>query len=171
MLIRKCTLEDLPHLTRLYGQVVEYLEQTVNFPRWKPGVYPCEATIREAICQEEQYACIADGVFLGAFRLNHDPQGDVSGCNWSEVSGTPGVIHTLATSPTAYGQGIGKAMVDFCIHLCRQQGDPGIRIDVVPDNYPARHLYEAKGFRFVDEADLHRGLPDIPVFALYEYVF
>ncbi len=35
-------------------------------------------------------------------------------------------------------------------------------------NYPARQLYEKKGFTFAGDADLDRGIEEIPIFSLYE---
>ena len=53
----------------------------------------------------------------------------------------------------------------------KKSGAKGIRLDVVPTNYPARRFYEKHGFAFVEERDLGRSFDDIPTFCLYEYHF
>ena len=63
---------------------------------------------------------------------------------------------------------IGRFMVDYCTSKAQADGYKAVRLDVVPDNIPARKLYEKAGFRFAGEKDLQRGIEEIPTFALYE---
>ena len=62
-------------------------------------------------------------------------------------------------------------MVKYCIDYAREHGFKAIRLDVVPENIPARRLYERLGFTFAGEKDLKRDIEDIPTFALYELNF
>ena len=62
-------------------------------------------------------------------------------------------------------------MVAYCINNARSKGDKGIRLDVVPNNIPAKRLYESWGFRYVGDADLERGIEEIPLFSMYERNF
>ena len=39
----------------------------------------------------------------------------------------------------------------------------------MPDNEPARKLFEKNGFTYAGDADLELDPGDIPVFSLYEY--
>ncbi|MBR2955616.1 MAG: hypothetical protein IKC54_00275 [Clostridia bacterium] len=50
-------------------------------------------------------------------------------------------------------------------------GYKGVRVDVVPGNFPARNLYEKMGFTYAGEKDLNRGYDHIPTFQLLEYNF
>jgi RimJ/RimL family protein N-acetyltransferase len=47
----------------------------------------------------------------------------------------------------------------------------GVRVDVVPGNFPARNLYEKMGFTYAGEYDLKRGIEHIPTFQLLEFSF
>ena len=47
-------------------------------------------------------------------------------------------------------------------------GYKAFRTDIVPENIPARRFYEKNGFTYAGEADLERGIEDIPVFGLLE---
>ena len=53
----------------------------------------------------------------------------------------------------------------------REDGYKALRLDVVPDNIPARRLFEKNGFVYAGDADLGRGYDEIPVFSLYELSF
>ena len=56
------------------------------------------------------------------------------------------VIHALAVDPERSGTGLGKELVRFCIDTAKQSGYKAIRLDIVPTNTPAQHLYESFGF-------------------------
>ena len=170
MLIRKCTMEDLEAVAEMYDWAVLRLLQTENYPKWEYGVYPSGQSVKKAIAQGVQYLCAEDGAVLGGFILNEDPQGSYEKGAWTRAlaRGEYLVIHTLATEPSCQGKGVGKAMVEFCVRKAENEGYRALRIDVVPENLPARKLYEAMGFAFAGEVDLDRNIPEIPSFALYE---
>ena len=173
LIIRKATILDLDALNDFYNQVLDHLVKTINYPRWTPGVYPCEDSIREVILKGEQFVAIKDEKIVGAFVFNDDGAGDYSVGEWSRPlkDGEFGVVHTLATHPAAYGQGIARKMVTFCIDHAKVCGYKGLRLDVVPTNTPAIKLYSSLGFKFAGEKDLKRGFEHIPTFCLYEYDF
>ena len=78
------------------------------------------------------------------------------------------VCHALASATSLQGKGIGRQMVEYCIEYAKRHGYKALRLDVVPDNIPARKLYEKCGFQHVGEADLERGIAEIPMFSMYE---
>lgn len=170
MEIIKCTLDNTAETAVFYDKVVEHLDLNTNYPRWTRGSYPSEQSVKSAISSGEQYAVTENGRIIGAFILNTDPQGDYSRGSWScELDdGEFYVIHTLAVDPDEQGKGIAGKIIDYCISSAAENGLKAIRLDVVPDNFPARRLYERKGFRFAGETDLGRGIDFIPKFALYE---
>ena len=171
MYIRKATLEDLPALDKFYNQVVDYLYQTKNYPRWEKNVYPCLETIMEKIQKGEPYIGFLGPFVGGAFVFNEDPAGDYSVGDWQQTlkEGEYAIIHTLAVHYSFYKRGLGGEMVNYCINLAKELGYKSLRIDVVPDNYPARELYERLGFSYAGNKDLGRNFEDIPTFCLYEY--
>lgn len=75
MKIIKCDSTYLDALTAFYGNVVDYLLATVNYPLWSKD-YQYRASIDSAIKRDEQYSCVNDsGKIVGAFVLNEDPHG------------------------------------------------------------------------------------------------
>lgn len=157
-------------VSRLYDKVVLELDKHINYPKWEYGIYPSAESVTAAVEKGVQYMCVSEDSVVGAFILNDDPQGDYSaGCWKSDLKdGEYLVIHTLATDPELIGQGIASYMVKYCIDLAKDKGYKAIRLDVVPDNAPARRLYEKLGFVSAGERDLKRDIEDIPFFALYE---
>ena len=79
------------------------------------------------------------------------------------------IIHTLAVHYSFYGKGYATEMVNFAKNLAKELGYKAVRVDVVPDNYPARRLYESLGFSYAGNKDLSRNFEHIPTFCLYEF--
>lgn len=117
--------------------------------------------------------CLDGKRVVGAFILNEDAQGAYEKGNWKVPlkDGEYVVIHTLAVSPEEYGKGIASIMTNYCIDTARSKGYKAIRLDAVPDNFPAKKLYEKNGFSFAGDVDLERGFENIPFFSLYELNF
>ena len=171
--INKCTYDDLSAVGKLYDNVTKYLEEHVNYPKWTHGEYPSLASATIALNDGSLY-CVKQGdKIVSAFVLNSDPQGDYSVGDWSKFipEGEYMVIHSLAVLDECKGKGVGQEVVKFCIDTAKEQGYKGIRVDVVPGNFPARKLYEKMGFTYAGEYDLKRGIEHIPTFQLLEFNF
>lgn len=170
MKIIKCKIENLDKLALFYDDVTTYLDQNINYPKWVKGSYPGRESTQKAILKGEQYACFDNDTVVGAFIFNDDPQGAYEVGDWSVslAGGEYMVIHTLAVHPSFYGKGIAKEMVNFCLDEAKKRGKKAVRLDVVPDNIPAKTLYEKCGFSLVGEYDLKRNINYIPTFLLLE---
>jgi ribosomal protein S18 acetylase RimI-like enzyme len=171
--IIKCTNAHLNEVGKLYDNVTKYLEEHVNYPKWTHGEYPSLASATIALNDGSLY-CVKQGdKIVSAFVLNSDPQGDYSVGDWSKFipEGEYMVIHSLAVLDECKGKGVGQGVVKFCIDTAKEQSYKGIRVDVVPGNFPARNLYEKMGFTYAGEKDLNRGYDHIPTFQLLEYNF
>ena len=89
-----------------------------------------------------QFICIQDEKIIGAFALNNKPKGRYEkGCWRQELSeGSYMVLHALAIDPEMHRQGTASEIIRFCVEQAATQGYRSIRLDVVPDNYPAKAL-------------------------------
>lgn len=171
MLIRKCTKKEIAAVGSFYDHVVEYLCTHINYPKWSYQEYPSTDYVKQMTDADCQFVCVDHDTIIGAFVLNDDPQGAYDHAVWSRqlTAGSYLVFHTLATEPSLSRNGVGTQIVNFCIDYARQNGYSAIRLDVVPDNIPAKKLYEKCGFTYTGEADLDRGLDEIPLFSMYEF--
>ncbi len=171
--IRKCTLDDVNIVGAFYDEVVKYLDDTnTNYPKWMYKEYPSTDSTKENILANSQYVAIQDGKICAGFVLNTNPGGAYEKGNW-QINLNEGeymVIHGLAVHHTLAGQGIGTQIINYCKQYAKNNGYKSLRIDVVPDNYPAINLYKKCGFVDAGEYDLERGLEHIPTFTLLEYV-
>lgn len=163
-------MSDLEAVSSFYDKATLHLTKTINYPKWTYKEYPSMESVKKAISDEVQFMCVEDNAILGAFILNDNPQGAYEKGDWQTnlKKGEYLVIHTLATEPDLHNRGIGKFMVTYCVSYAKEHGFKAIRLDVVPENIPAKRLYEKLGFTFAGAKDLERNIEEIPTFDLYE---
>ena len=56
-------------------------------------------------------------------------------------------ILSVAVDPAWRGRGVGQALLGRGLAYLREQRVPRVKLEVLDDNAPARHLYESMGFR------------------------
>jgi len=170
MIIRLCHEEEVAAVGAFYDSVVKYLCEHINYPKWTYLEYPSRDFAAKMTAERSQFVCMEHNRIVGAFVLNDDPQGAYENAVWDRKlsRGEYAVCHALATAPSLQRKGIGKQIVEFCISFAQEHDFKAIRLDVVPDNLPAKKLYEKCGFIYRGEADLERGIAEIPVFSMYE---
>ena len=171
--IRKGSEEEIARIGQFYDDVVLWLNDHVNYPRWIYKVYPSESSVRDMVNSGCQYICEDEDSILAAFALNSEAQGDYQKGNWSLdlPDGSYMVIHALATDPQKQRQGTGTEIIRFCVARAKAENYKAMRADIVPANYPARRLFEKNGFVYVGDADLELSIGGIPEFSLYELNF
>ncbi len=171
--IRKCSEEDIVRVGRFYDEVILWLNDHINYPRWIYKVYPAESSVRSMVETGSQYICQSGGSILAAFALNTEPQGNYQKGNWNRVlpDGSYMVLHALAIDPQMQRQGIGTEIIQFCIDKAKTLNCKAIRVDIVPANCPTRRLFEKNGFVYAGDADLGLDIGGIPAFSLYELNF
>lgn len=170
MIIRKCTETEAAAVGVLYDRVVCWLDEHINYPKWKYKIYPSEEFAQDMTRQGDQYICLENDEIIGAFVLNTNPMGNYRKAAWSQElsDGEYLVLHTLAIAPEASGQGRATEVIRFCIDLAKEGGFKALRLDMVPGNLPAQRLYEKNGFNYVGDEDLERGVDDVPYFSMFE---
>ena len=172
MVIRKCTINDIERVSKYYDDVIIYLNNHINYPKWEYKIYPSIVSVTAMTKKGFQYICLDDdGSILGSFVLNDDPEGSYHKAKWSKDISKFMVIHAFAVAPDMEHKGIGTKILEFCINTAKKLGYEGMRLDVVPTNYPARKFYEKNGFKYVDDIDLDRNIDAVPVFSLFELYF
>ena len=170
MEIRQCREADVARVGEFYDGIVQWLNCHINYPKWIYRVYPSEGFAREMVEAGSLHLCEGDGKILGAFALDADPLGEYLGVGWKRnlPSGLYMALHALAIDPSSQRRGLASEVIRFCVKTATSKGSKALRVDIVPSNRPARRLFEESGFIYAGEADLGRGIDDIPVFCLYE---
>lgn len=168
--IEKCDEQDIVRVGQFYDEVILWLNDHVNYPRWIYKVYPNENSVRTMVNAGGQYIYQDGGSILAAFALSTEPQGNYQKGNWSQAleDGSYLVLHALAIDAKKQRRGIGTEIIQFCIAKAKKENYKAVRVDIVPTNYPARKLFEKNRFVYVGDVDLELNVGNIPVFSLYE---
>ena len=168
--IRRCRDSEIKEAGLFYDRVILWLNDHINYPRWIFGTYPSEQSVRRMMESRSQYLCIKDSAIIGAFALSEEPQGDYQSAPWKHPLpiGSYLVLHALAVDPSLQRTGLGSKVLQFAIQRAKEEGYRALRADIVPDNLPARKLFEKNGFVYAGDADLKLKITDIPAFSLYE---
>lgn len=67
---------------------------------------------------------------------------------WSTLSASRiGVMNDLFVVPQARGLGVGEALIEACVGLCRDRGASSLGWQTARDNHRAQRLYERVGAR------------------------
>lgn len=148
-MIRLARLSDIPQVSAIYDKLHEKEARGEGVTGWIRGVYPTEATAREAFSRQELFVLEREGEILAAAKLNQEQVPEYALCAWSvdapekEIM----VLHTLVVDPGAAGQGLGRAFVAFYEDYARNCGCRYLRMDTNEKNLPARRLYAKLGYR------------------------
>lgn len=170
MEIRKGTSKDIEELSALYDALNDHLEQHINYPGWRKGIYPAR---EDAVCGIEEnnlFVAVEEGKIVGTIILKNQPEKGYELVDWkncfdySEIF----VMHTFAVHPQFLGKGIGKKIMEFVLSYAEQMHMKAVRLDVYEKNIPAIRLYESFGFQYMDTVDLGYGMYGLEWFRLYQ---
>lgn len=147
--IRKGAPGDIPAITAIYDRILTEEEQGRASVGWVRGVYPTEASAREALEAGELFVLTEDGRVFAAARINRVqvPVYSQAPWRWEAPPERVMVLHTLVVDPLQKGRGHGSAFVAFYEDYAREQGCPYLRMDTNEKNAAARALYARLGYR------------------------
>jgi ribosomal protein S18 acetylase RimI-like enzyme len=146
--VRRACVEDAAPIARLLHDFnLEFLEPS-------PGVEALTANAERLLAAGEITVLLAgdgpDGLALLRFRP----------ALWS--SGLEAYLQELYVVPDRRGRGLGRALLQRAIDLCRERGADGIDLNTGETDTAARGLYESMGFTN------REGSPDGPAMLFYE---
>ena len=170
MIIRKAADGEAPAVLCFYHGLIDAMKDRPIRPTWTKGVYPLLSDIQDAIdCGCLYIAVLDDGEIAGAVIVNDRPSPGYADVNWYVSAEAASVIHLLAVNPSLHGQGIGKKLLEKAREAALEMNADVIRLDTLPYNTPARHLYESFGFRYCGDLDLFYPSSGRIPFSMYEY--
>lgn len=172
MIFRKAAPEDIDAIEELYAASCVFLEEHINYPKWKKDIYPNRETAETGVMTGTQYICLSGGRLVGAVRLSREPEAGYAGSSWKTADDYSRilVIYTLAVHPDFYGRGVGRFMLAEAERIARESGGISIRLDAAAGNIPAEKLYRSAGYELIEEKSLGYEELGLPLFALYEKV-
>ena len=138
-MIRKAVPGDIPAVAAIYGRIHDREEAGAGTTGWKRGVYPTEATAREALAADVLFVGRARGT--DRRRRAHSTRRRCRNTRWpagkyAAEAREIMVLHTLVVDPDAAGQGIGTGFVAFYERYARERGCPCLRMDTNEINAP-----------------------------------
>lgn len=124
--------------------------------------HPYAATLLDAGARARDAVLLvaeSDGALLGTVTYVRPgtPLAEIGGPDEAEV-------RTLAVSPDARGQGVGRLLSDECVRLARAEGCGAVVLSSRPSMAAAHRLYERMGFTRTPERDWNPR-PDIDLVA------
>ena len=151
-MIRKATQDDIPAIAAIYERIHDREEAGAGTTGWKRGVYPTEATAREALLAGELFVDEREGQIVAAARVDQAQVPEYALARWRYAATEDAVmvLHTLTVDPDAAGQGVGTSFVAFYEQYARAHGCVCLRMDTNEINAPARALYKRLGYREAD---------------------
>lgn len=173
MQIRKCTVDAAAAVGEFYDATVKFMKDNgVNYPKWLYKIFPSTDYALDAARDGTLFVCTEGEKICAAFVLSENPEGDYSKGNWSQplALGEYLVLHAFAVAPDLWRRGLGKKVIEFCTNRAAEKNYRALRLDIVPENFPAKKLYEACGFKFAGAADLGREFSGIAQFCMYERI-
>ena len=151
-MIRKAAPGDIPAVAALYERIHDREEASAGTTGWKRGVYPTEATAREALLAGELFVDEREGQIVAAARVDQAQVPEYALARWRYAAAEDAVmvLHTLVADPARAGQGVGTGFVAFYECYARERGCRCLRMDTNEINAPARALYARLGYREAD---------------------
>lgn len=148
--IRKAGPEDIPAVAAIYDRVLTEEENGRAEIGWVRGIYPTEATARQALEAGELFVLERGGAVLAAARINRVQVPEYAEAQWACPDAPEErimVLHTLVVDPLHGGEGCGTEFVRFYESYALEQGCPYLRMDTNEKNAAARTLYARLGYR------------------------
>ncbi len=169
ILTRQATPEDAEAALGFYHDLIDKLKESPYRPTWTRGVYPLLSDLEAAIRREELFLAVDSDAVVGAVIVT-DRQDEAYGrMAWGVDTARVAVLHLIAAGPDRRGEGIGRLLLQTAEEVARRRGAEVIRLDTLPHNAPARHLYESYGFRYLGELKIYYPSAGTIPFAMYEY--
>ncbi len=157
MKLELATQQDFEPIIAFYDDVMERTPEIATYARWSKGKHPTIEGIRAYINKGSMYLYRKQGAIVGAMAVTMYQGDDYHAIDWSRQvpDDKVAVIHILAVSPDAQGNGIGSKMIREAIHLAQNNGMLAVRLDALASNTPAHRIYERLGFEYRGQQHLY----------------
>ncbi|MDF2473822.1 MAG: acetyltransferase [Anaerocolumna sp.] len=172
LMIEKGTVADIDEMEQFYNDILNSLEQGVNYPGWKKGIYPTKEGAVHGIKCDDLLIARYNNEIVGSIILNHIIVKGYETAPWNIYATDDEiyVVHTLAVHPKYAKNGVGSQLLEFAEEYGRKNNIKALRLDVYEHNTPAIRLYEKCGYKYIDKVDLGYGAYGLDWYLLFEKI-
>lgn len=155
--VRIARRDEFESIASFYDEMVDDMKHSAFDPLWDRKTHPSDEFLRGALEKRPPYRMrvrrrAGRGARDGSPWRSRIRNGAV-GCKGPRRRAS--VIHVLCTLPRFQGKGIARTLLRGALDIARANGQRCVRLDILPDNAPARSLYESEGFVRVCKTMLH----------------
>jgi GNAT superfamily N-acetyltransferase len=151
MLIRPATLNDIPQIMQLIGEVVPVMNAEGNF-QWDSN-YPNAEVFENDIALNQLWVAELDRAIAGIAAITTDQEPEYAEVGW-DINETAIVTHRLAVSTKYRGKGIAAALLAQAEREAIKHGIYTLRIDTNAANRATQQLFPKIGYGFAGEIGL-----------------
>ncbi len=148
--IREMKLEEIETVRHLRLKSYKEYEQFVSKEHWE--------VLKNTLFSDNDlknnakiYVTELDGQIVGSVVL-FPPS--IQAYDWSETVQEFPEVRMLSVDPEIRGKGIGKALVEYCIEVSKEENSAQIGLHTASFMNKASSLYESMGFERIPELDL-----------------
>lgn len=172
MIVRPAQQGELAAVQTTYRDIIEHLEQTIDYRHWHTEGHPSPDMIRDWVESGDMYVAAAGSDIAGVMVLDHETGLGYDSAPWDVDAGEGEalIVHALGVAPRFQGRGVARRLVDSAVDVARERRCTAVRLDVLVDNVPARTLYARCGFRDLGLHTIDYPNTDLNQFHLFEYV-
>ena len=148
--IRKATIEDIPAISAIYGEIHDKEAAGMTTTGWLRDVYPTEETAEESVKRGDMFVQKdGQGNVVGTAIINRNQVDCYVDGDWEYPAADDEVmvIHTLIISDKDGRRGSGHEFLQFYEDYARENGCPYLRLDTNARNAAARAFYEKHGYK------------------------
>lgn len=148
MQIVKASEDQFEDVRAFYFAMIDGMKSAAFDTGWKKDIYPDPEFLMSSLRAGELYIGVDGEKIVASMVTNHDCNESYADFQWPTKAAPEEVtvVHVLAVLPDHARRGLGRQMMEFVIDTARRSGQKAVRLDVLPDNYPAKGLYESLGF-------------------------
>lgn len=143
-MIRLAHSSDLTEIKALTGACAIALQKRKIF-QWNEN-YPSIDKLSSDIDKQELFILEEDGSVMGIVVLTLEMNEVYGKVDWLTPDGRNLYVHRLAISPTHWGKGYGRQLMDFAEDLAKKKNFASVRLDTFSQNPRNQRFYEARGY-------------------------
>ncbi|MCI8285011.1 MAG: GNAT family N-acetyltransferase [Firmicutes bacterium] len=151
--IRAACIEEWDSVFRFYYDLIEDMHDSGIPLGWEKNIVPSEKFIKKSILKQELHIGESAGQVAAAMVVNSECDEEYSSIKWQVRAEQQDVMvmHSLGVLGRYQGQGIASRMINHAYLTAMRTNKKAVRLDVLKNNIKARELYEAMGFKYIDE--------------------